>query len=117
MNKRHPLDELFSQQLRDASASVPDDMWSRIARARQQKRRRLLVVWSSLGSSALMLLAAIWMYSTGPELGSFPLENNISISPGVDIAPPVAPSTNHETQVSYVAPLAQATIPANQAAA
>lgn len=74
MNKRHPLDELFSQHLRDASAPVPENMWSRIENARQQKRRRLLVVWSSVGSVSLTLLAAIWMYSASPELGAFPLE-------------------------------------------
>ncbi len=76
MNKRHPLDELFSQHLRDASAPVPENMWSRIEKARQQKRRRLFVVWSSVGSATLTLLAAILMYTGGPELGSFPLEES-----------------------------------------
>lgn len=76
MNKRHPLDELFSQHLRDASAPVPENMWSRIEKARQQKRRRLLVVWNSVGSVSLTLLAAVWMYVAGPELGSFPLEES-----------------------------------------
>ena len=74
MNKRHPLDELFSQHLRDASAPVPEDMWSRIARARQQKRRRLIVVWSSVGSATLTLIAAILLYVGTPNLGSFPLQ-------------------------------------------
>ncbi|MEO0728091.1 MAG: hypothetical protein AAFZ63_26325 [Bacteroidota bacterium] len=73
MNQRHPLDELFNQQLRNASAPVPEDMWSRIAQARQQKRRRLFVVWSSVGSASLTLLAVIWMFYSSPDLGSFPL--------------------------------------------
>ncbi|MEL6836359.1 MAG: hypothetical protein AAFP77_25400 [Bacteroidota bacterium] len=81
MNQRHPLDELFNQHLRNASAPVPEDMWSRIAQARQQKRRRLFVIWSSVGSASLTLLAAIWMFSSGPDLGSFPLSVPEQVSP------------------------------------
>lgn len=109
MNKRHPLDELFSQQLRDASASVPDNMWNRIAKARQQKRRRLLVVWSSVGSSALTLLAAIWMYSSGPDLGSFPLDIGALPTSGVDITPPATANIEGSGyQETLLSPLAQA---------
>lgn len=75
MSKRHPLDELFKNNLRDASAPVPHNMWERIARVRQQKRRRMVVVWSAIGSSALGLLALLLFPFSTPELGHFPLED------------------------------------------
>lgn len=78
MSKRHPLDELFKQNLRDASAPVPNDMWDRIARARQQKRRRMVVVWSALGATTLSLLAILLLPLSPPELGHFPLEETAS---------------------------------------
>jgi hypothetical protein len=50
-------------------------MWERIARARQQKRRRMVIVWSAIGSSALGLLALLLFPLSTPELGHFPLED------------------------------------------
>jgi hypothetical protein len=75
MSKRHPLDELFKNNLRDASAPVPENMWGRIARARQQKRRRMVVIWSAVSASALGLLALFLFPLSTPELGHFPLED------------------------------------------
>lgn len=75
MSKRHPLDELFKNNLREASAPVPDNMWERIARARQQKRRRMVVIWSAVGASTLGLLAFLLFPLSTPELGHFPLEH------------------------------------------
>lgn len=75
MSKRHPLDELFKQNLREASASVPDNMWERIAHARQQKkRRRLVLLWSAVGVTTLGLLAILLFPTNTPEVGHFPLE-------------------------------------------
>lgn len=87
MNKRHPLDELFSQHLRDATAPVSGNMWDRIAQARQKKRRRLMVVWSSVGTAivGLIALAVLLSPSAEPELGYFPLQGNGI--PGVQSAP------------------------------
>ena len=94
MNQRHPLDELFNQHLHNASAPVPEDMFSRIAKARQQKRRRLIVIWSSLGSASLVIVAAaIWMFTGGPDLGSFPL----SIPNTVDGTPNTIQETSTAT--------------------
>lgn len=81
MSKRHPLDELFKQNLREASAPVPNDMWDRITRARQQKRRRLVVIWSSLGATTLSLLAILLFPLSPPDLGHFPLEETNLSSP------------------------------------
>ena len=104
MNKRHPLDELFSQHLRDASAPVPEDMWSRIARARQQKRRRLIVVWSSVGSATLTLIAAILLYVGTPNLGSFPLQTAADAAPSGQEAPTAQlPSSAPATPASTIA--------------
>lgn len=75
MSKRHPLDELFKNNLRDASAPVPENMWERIAKARQRKRRRMMVIWSATGTTTLGLLAILLMPFSTPELGHFPLED------------------------------------------
>jgi hypothetical protein len=50
-------------------------MWERITRARQQKkRRRLVLVWSTVGATTLGLLAILLFPTTPPELGHFHLE-------------------------------------------
>ncbi|WP_367391206.1 hypothetical protein [Lewinella sp. LCG006] len=91
MSKRHPLDELFKNNLRDASAPVPDNMWERIARVRQQKRRRLVLIWSAVGTSTLGLLAFLLFPLSTPELGHFPLENtNTATASGFDVENPTA---------------------------
>jgi hypothetical protein len=50
-------------------------MWERIARVRQQKRRRMIAIWSAVGTSALGLLALLLFPLSTPELGHFPLED------------------------------------------
>ena len=44
MNQRHPLDELFNQHLRNASAPVPEDMWN---------NRDVVLAWIKRGGRVL----------------------------------------------------------------
>lgn len=61
-NEQHPLDDLFKQRLEDAAAPVPDDMWARIERVRQQRRRKYVILWSLTGVAAAFLVGGLFAY-------------------------------------------------------
>ena len=70
MNKRHPIDDLFKQQLGQSSAGVPNDMWDRIAteRGKQDRKPKLFWLWSSLGVLLVVggLLFATELFEPSP---------------------------------------------------
>jgi len=106
MNKRHPLDELFKQQLGNAFAPVADYMWERIARVRQERRQRRLVLFSGLTSIAAVGLAIILLVQPQPLLQHFPMAN-----PTEEIAEAQPWSNAGVTLPSAIARPIQVTVP------
>jgi len=51
MNKPHPIDDLFKQQLGQSSADVPTDMWDRISSeiGEEKHKPKAFWLWSSIG--------------------------------------------------------------------
>lgn len=130
MSKRHPIDEFFSQRLANSSASVPDDMWNRIAKQRQKPDPyKKIIGWTTLGMLVTGMLIFAWFsFGSPPTLGNFPVDTTttetittkgVAASPNQsEIDPQVVSSTiNHqasETQQQVQHPLtATASLPNN----
>jgi hypothetical protein len=118
MNKRHPLDELFKQQLGNASAPVADYMWARIAQVRRERRQRRLILFSGLTSIAAVGLVVTLLMQPQPLLQHFPMANTTeeiaaaqpwsnsgtALSPMTAIKPiPVAPKKTKSPAVAIPA--------------
>ncbi|MEZ4984954.1 MAG: hypothetical protein R2795_07955 [Saprospiraceae bacterium] len=70
---QHPIDELFGRRLKEATAEVPEDMWARIATARNQARRRKRLLWGGAGM-LLVAVGAVWLWPGQlPDTGAFPV--------------------------------------------
>lgn len=112
MSKRHPIDELFGQQLANSSAPVPEDMFSRIAQSRRQSRNKRLLGWTGLSSLGIGVLLIAWLaIGDTPELGYFPAQPTdrapISAPLALAIADHQAALTTEETAVVVTTPVSQ----------
>jgi hypothetical protein len=100
MSKRHPIDELFSQGLANSSASVPEDMWARIAKNRQKQTRKKILGWTTFSSLALgICVLAWWALEDNPSLGFFPLEEAFTAAANIADTQTIAQTDTDHTSL------------------
>lgn len=92
-NEQHPLDDLFKQRLEHAAAPVPDDMWGRIARVRQQQRRRVIAWWSVAAVTAVLAVGSMFVFWPTPSTG-------VTSAPTPTAAPAVETVPSHNSAVA-----------------
>ncbi len=89
MNRKHPIDELFAQTLRDAEAQPPPAVWEGIVRDRQKKGAQRLRRWWGYAAILLLLVGAAGYWAMRPTESDQLIENqSVGSAPARDAQAP-----------------------------
>jgi hypothetical protein len=119
MSEKHPLDELFREQLNDHSYEAPMHVWDRIAEQRQStqtiRRSKKWMPWAGLFLVLIGIGALLWQVADQSDDLPIPGPDFSHPSPAIapatanNILPPQAPSSTRELLADAQASLAAAT--------
>ncbi|MGM9506160.1 hypothetical protein ACS5NO_00475 [Larkinella sp. GY13] len=100
---QHPIDDLFSSQLRDHRVKPERASWEELQRrmnAKEERKSPFVWWYASAASIAVVLLASWWLWSVDETVKTGPATNRIAKQTPVKSAPGQQPSPSKTDQPS-----------------